>query len=316
VTADQVEAQGGSDLRTPLAFGGVVLLGGLNLVAVKFSNQDFDVFFGAGLRFALAAAVFLAIALVMKIPFPRGRALVGAGLYGMYGFVIAFGLGYWALQELPASIAGVIIAAVPIFTLLLAALQRLEPLTWRGLAGGAIAIVGIIVLIGSPQSSDIPILSALAMLGGALALAQAGIVVKKYPPCHPVATNTIGVGVGALVLLPLSLLVGNEWSLSAGTNSWLAVLYLVLLGSVALFGIYIYVLNRWPASRASYQFVLMPLVAVVLAAVLLDEPIGVSLLIGGAIVLAGVYVGALATKQTPVPADPDQEALAFRCSTT
>ena len=60
----------------------------------------------------------------------------------------------------------------------------------------------------------------------------------------------------------------------------------------------------------------MPLVAAVLAAVLLDEPIGVSLLIGGAIVLAGVYVGALATKQTPVPADPNQEALAFRCSTT
>ena len=135
MTTDQETARGGSDLRTPFAFAGVVLLGGLNIVAVKFSNQDFDAFFGAGLRFALAAGVFLGIALVMRIPFPKGRALLGAVLYGFYGFVVAFGLAYWALQELPASIAGVIIASVPLFTLLLAALQRLETFNWRGLAG-------------------------------------------------------------------------------------------------------------------------------------------------------------------------------------
>ena len=316
MTTDQETARGGSDLRTPFAFAGVVLLGGLNIVAVKFSNQDFDAFFGAGLRFALAAGVFLGIALVMRIPFPKGRALLGAVLYGFYGFVVAFGLAYWALQELPASIAGVIIASVPLFTLLLAALQRLEAFNWRGLAGGGLAVVGIAVLIGTPQSTSVPVLSALAMAGAALALSQASIVVKKYPPCHPVATNTIGVGVGAAVLLPLSLLTGEEWSLSAGVDSWVALAYLVLLGSVGVFGLFIYVLNHWPASRASYQFVLMPLVAAIAAALILDEPIGVSLLIGGAIVLAGVYVGALSSQPAPMPADANQEALAFRCSTT
>jgi len=316
VTTDQAKAQGGSDLRTPLAFAGVVVLGGLNIVAVKLSNQDFDAFFGAGFRFTLASLVFLAIAFVLRIPVPRGQALVGALLYGFYGFVLAFGLGYWALQELPASIAGVIIAAVPLFTLVLAVLQRLEPFSWRGLAGGSLAMVGIAVLIGAPQSTSVPVVSALAMVGMALALSQASIVIKKYPPCHTVATNTIGVGVGAAVLLPLSLLRGEEWSLSAAGDSWLAMAYLVLLGSVGVFGLFVYVLNHWPASRASYQFVLMPIVAALGAALILDEPIGVSLVIGGAIVLAGVYVGALGSKPAPIPAAPDQEALALRCSTT
>lgn len=316
MSTDQTTAVSGSGFRTPLAFAGVVLLGGLNIVAVKFSNQDFDPFFGAGVRFALAGAVFLAIALVLRIPFPRGRALLGAVLYGFYGFVLAFGLAYWALQELPASIAAVIIAAVPLFTLLLAAVQRLEPFSWRGLAGGGVAIVGIAVLIGNPQSTSVPVLSALAMLGAALGLAQASIVVKKYPPCHPVATNTIGVSVGAAALLPLSLLTGEEWSLAAGADSWLAIAYLVLLGSVGVFGLFIYVLNHWPASRASYQFVLMPFVSAIAAALILDEPIGSSLVIGGAIVLVGVYLGALSSPTTPVPAEPDQEALAFRCSMT
>ncbi len=305
-----------TDLTTPLAFAAVVLLGGLNIVAVKFSNQDFDPFFGAGLRFALAGAVFLLIALVRRIRFPTGRSLVGAILYGLYGFVLAFGLAYWALQELPASIGGIIIAAVPLFTLLLAVAQRLEPFHWRGLSGAALAIVGIAVLIGNPGSLDIPVVSALAMTGGTVALAQASIVIKKYPPCHPVAVNTIGVATGGAVLLPLSLLRGEEWSLSAAADSWLAIAYLVLLGSVGVFALFVYVLNRWPASRASYQFVLMPFVAAFGAALLLDEPLGLGLALGGGIVLVGVYLGALASRQAPVPAEPDQEALAFRCSTT
>jgi hypothetical protein len=207
VTIDRASA----DLRIPLAFAGVVLFGGLNIVAVKFSNQDSPPFFGAGLRFALAGTVFLAIAVIGKIPFPRGRALLGSVLYGIYGFVLAFGLVYWALQTLPASIAGVIVAAVPLFTLLLAAVQGLEPFRWRGLAGGALAVAGIAVLVGTPQDISVPLLPVLAVAAAALALSQAAIVIKKYPPCHPVATNVIALAIGAAALIPLSLLRGEDW---------------------------------------------------------------------------------------------------------
>lgn len=95
-----------------------------------------------------------------------------------------------------------------------------------------------------------------------------------------------------------------------------AIAYLVVVGTVAAFGLFLFVLGRSPASRASYQFVLMPLVAAVAASLLLDEPLSASLLVGGAVVLAGVSVGALTGAAPPVPAAPDQEALALRCSTT
>ena len=87
----------------------------------------------------------------------------------------------------------------------------------------------------------------------------------------------------------------------------------MVVGTIALFGLYLYVLGRWTASRASYQVVMIPFVAA-LAAVL-DESIGGGLIIGGAIVLAGVYVGALSGKKAPVPTDPEHEVLAIRCST-
>jgi drug/metabolite transporter (DMT)-like permease len=301
--------------RVPMAFAGVVVFGGLNLVAVVFSNQELPPFFGAGLRFALTGLTFWAIMAMRRVPVPRGRALVGSLLYGFYGFSLALGLAYWALQELPASVGGVIIATVPIFTLLLATLQGLERLNWRGVAGALLGVVGIAVLLYSPHSGGIPIVSAMAMAASALALSQAGIVVKKYPPCHPTAMNAIGVSVGATAMLVLSQLVGEEWSLPRERETWLALAYLVVLGSVAVFALYVFVLSYWPASRASYQFVLMPFVTALGGVLLLDEPITVGFAVGGAIVLLGIYVGALSATPAP-PRAPDQEALALRCSTS
>ena len=176
--------------------------------------------------------------------------------------------------------------------------------------GGLLGIAGIAVLLYSPKSEGFPVLSALAMVGGALALAQAGIVVKKHPASHPVAMNAIGASVGAVAMLALSLLVGERWSLPAEVESWAALAYLVLLGSVTAFGLYIYVLNNWPASRAAYQFVLSPFVTVLAGALLLDEPITAGLVVGGAIVLFGSYLGALSTKPEAPQQPPDQEALA------
>jgi len=316
VTTARETARGEAGFRVPLAFAGVVVFGGLNFVAVRFSNQELAPFFGAALRFVLTGAVFWAMMAIGRIPIPKGRALIGSLLYGFYGFSLALGLGYWALVELPAGVAGVIIAAVPLFTLTLAAVQGIEGIAWRGIVGGLFGIAGIAVLLYSPQSEGVPILSVLAMAGAALCLSQAGIVVKKYPPCHPVAMNGIGVSVGAIAMLVMSILVGEEWVIPAEVESWVALIYLVLLGSVAVFGLYVFVLNHWPASRASYQFVLMPFVTAVAGTLLLDEPIGLGLVVGGAIVLVGVYFGALTSKPVAPPEHPDQEALAARCATT
>jgi drug/metabolite transporter (DMT)-like permease len=70
--------------------------------------------------------------------------------------------------------------------------------------------------------------------------------------------------------------------------------YLVVAGSVVLFGLYLFVLRRWSASAVSYVTLLMPLIAIPLAAALVAERISLSFLLGGAIALVGVYIGAFA----------------------
>jgi drug/metabolite transporter (DMT)-like permease len=95
-----------------------------------------------------------------------------------------------------------------------------------------------------------------------------------------------------LVLLVLSMLAGERLALPVDQATWIAMGYLVLLGSVVLFGLYIYALRRWTASALSYVTLVMPLVAVPLAALLIAEPISGSFIVGAAVVMVGVYVGA------------------------
>ena len=105
---------------------------------------------------------------------------------------------------------------------------------------------------------------------------------------------------GAAILLALSLLARESIVVPERGATWLALAYMVVLGSGPVFVLYVVVVRLWSASRAAYTFVLIPVVTVLLSAWLDDEPIGLGLVLGGSLVLAGVYVGAL--RPAPEPA--------------
>jgi hypothetical protein len=119
-------------------FAGAVVIGGSNFVAVRFSNRELDPLWGAFLRFALAAAVFVVLVAVLRLPLPRRRVLGPAAVYGLLAFGGTYGCLYWALQDVPAGIGAVVMAVGPLLTLLLAVGHRLEHLTVRALAGSLI----------------------------------------------------------------------------------------------------------------------------------------------------------------------------------
>ncbi len=286
------------DRLTLLAFSGAVVIGGINFVAVRFSNRELDPLFGAGLRFAAASVLLLAFMRLRRIPFPRGSALFGTLVYGLLGFTATYALAYWALLELPAGIGAVIFAATPLITLLLAPLHGIERFRLRGLVGSVLAIAGIAILANAPTDARLPLLPLLAILGAAAAAAESGVIIKKFPPSHPVATNATAMGVGSLLLLLISAAVGESWHLPGQAASLIAVSYLVVLGSVGLFGLFLFTLKRWTASAASYITALFPVVTMIAGSVLAGEAITANGVLGGAVVLAGVYVGALSRGRT------------------
>lgn len=279
-----------------------MLIGGSNFVAVRFSNAELPPYWGAATRFLPAAALFLAAMAVWRIPIPRGAALWGAAIYGSLNFGAGYALGYYGLVDAPAGTAAVILATVPLFTLAFVALHGQEPFRLRGLLGALIALAGIGLVFREQLSANVPLLSLLAMLGNAAVAAESGVVAKGMPRMHPIATNAVGMLVGGVLLLVLSLAVGEERSLPRAPETWAALVYLCVVGSIGLFGFFLAMLRRWTASASSYALVAMPLVAIALGAVLRGEVITPILVVGGMLVAVGVYVGALtgsATRGSP-----------------
>jgi drug/metabolite transporter (DMT)-like permease len=184
-------------------------------------------------------------------------------------------------------------ALVPLATLLLAVLWRQERLRAAAVVGTLLALAGVAVVSRSPLQMDVPVLSVLAVVGGAICFAQALVLVRRFPPVHPVTMNAIGMTAGAAALLAASLVADEPIILPHRPETWAAMAYLVLIGSVVVFLLYLVVLRYWAASRASYGFVIIPFVTLVLSAWLDNEPVSISLVLGGLVILAGVYVGAL-----------------------
>lgn len=279
---------------TLAAFTAAVLLGGGNFLAVRFSNAELAPFWGAGLRFFLAAFAFVVIAFAMRLQWPRGRQFWLMGLYGLFTFTLSYALMYWALVTVTAATGAVVLAMVPLITVLLAALQRLETLSRRAVFGAAIALIGIVWMTVGPEGLIVPLGGLIAMLAASLTIGQSVILGKRVSENHPVMINAVAMSMGAPLLLILSLFAGETWAIPQQTETVLSVLYLVLLGSLGLFVLFLTVIRRWTASATSYAFVLFPVVTMLAEAWLLDEPLTARGVVGAAVVMAGVWFGALA----------------------
>lgn len=289
------ETDGSPGGVTMAAFAGVVLLGGGNFLAVRFSNTELPPFWGAGLRFSVAALLFLTIALALRLEWPRGRTLALTAVYGVFTFTLSYALMYWALLRVTAGMAAVVLAIVPLVTPVLASMQRLERLDRRVVGGALIALSGIVWMTVGPEGLLLPLGGLVAVLAASLTIGQSVVIGKRVSANHPAMTNTVALLAGAPLLLALSALAGERWALPTQTEAVWSVVYLTTAGSVGLFVLVLLVVRRWTASATAYAFVLFPVVTMLLEAWLADEPLTARSILGALVVMGGVWYGAFST---------------------
>jgi drug/metabolite transporter (DMT)-like permease len=297
VTSVEAEAVAAPDEAAPDrlalgAFGGAVVIGGSNFVAIRFSNRELDPLWGAGIRFALAAAVFGILFASLRLTLPRGRALGLVATYGLLAFGGAYGCLYWAMQEVPAGIAAVVLALGPLLTLLLAVAHGMERLSGRALVGALVALGGSAAIFFQAGSVRFGWGSFVLLVVASLCASESVVVSKLAGRHHPVVMNFVGMSAGSVVLLIVAAAAGERLALPAAGETQAAVAYLVA-ATVALFLLVLLVVQRWTASATSYAFVLMPVTAIALGALVADEEITLTTIVGGAVVCGGVYVGAM-----------------------
>jgi len=283
------------DSKTYTAFFLAMIIGGANFIAVSLSNRELPPFFGATLRFALATLLFFLIARAWRIPLARGRDAVGAVSYGFLSVGVTNSLLYYALVGLSAGTVAVIVATVPLFTLAIAVLFRQERISLNRVAGGILAIIGIVILRG--LGGDFVLSYFVAALFAAIAFAGSNVVAKAYPNVHPINMNVLGTAAGTLLLAISSLIVGEQWAFPHKSATLIAVGWLVIAGSVGLFQLWLFVIKRWTASATVYAITGMPVIAALLGFVILDQPITIGVIAGGIMVIAAVFVGAIASQR-------------------
>jgi drug/metabolite transporter (DMT)-like permease len=282
------------DRITTLGFLALVGLVGTNLVAIRYSNRVMPPFWNADLRFALAGSLFALFVVIRRPAAPTRLDVVGSVVYGLLAFAAFFGLVYTGLVHVPAGVGQTVLALGPLLTLFMAAAIGLERLQVRSVVGALVAVGGIALIFSFQERTDVPLPSLLALVAGAASFASAGIVVKRLPPAEPVVRNAIAIWIGAVLLFGMSVLAGEPRTAPPTIESWVVLVYLVGPGTLVVFMLFLFLLRRWTATGVAYQFVLAPIVAIALGAIILDEPVTEITLVGAALVLAGVYVGAFA----------------------
>ena len=276
-----------------IAFIFSVLLIGLNAIGVRYTVLELSPFWGATLRFAPASLLLFLLVILLKLPFPRGRGLLGSMVYGALNFGGSYAFLYYGLGKVQPGMAQVILALVPLFTLIFAILHHQESFHWRAILGTVLAVGGVVLVFSEQLQANVPVLSLLALVFGAICISESSVIAKGFPKNHPITTNAIGMLIGAIILFVMSLIWHEPQVLPVKTNTWIALTYLILLGSCIAFILFLFVLKYWSASTLSYQFVLMPFITLSASAWLVGEKLNSILLVGAILVLLGVYFGVL-----------------------
>lgn len=282
------------DRLTVFAFFLTALLGGGNSVAVRFSNVELAPLWGATIRLTASAVLFWLILFLLRIPIPQRRDALVLLITGFFAVGVSFGLLYYGLVKLQASLGSVIIALGPLMTFFLAVAHRIESFRWQSVVGGVIALVGIAVAARAQLGVDIPILSVLALIIGSAISAEGNVILKLYSPkSHPMATNALTLSAGVIFLSLASFFIGELHNIPFLPATWMAIAYTVIPGSLVMFYLFIWILSRWSASATSYVIMLFPIVATIAGSLIAGETITLTFILGGALVLVGVWIGAL-----------------------
>lgn len=271
----------------------VYVVWGSTYLAIRIMVEDMPPLLAAGARF-LAAGLVLAALLAVRGG-PRAlrvtpRQLAGCTLLGLLLPACGNGLVTVGERNVASGVAALLVAAVPLWVVVLRTVSGDRPgrLTW---AGVLIGFAGLLVLLRpGGGSTDLPhaLLIVVATVGWSIGSWSQS---RLDLPASPFVTTVYEMLAGGVIMLVAGPLLGERTDLTGyAASSWLAWGYLVVFGSLVAFSAYVWLVGQAPLSLVSTYAYVNPVVAVVLGALVLAEPVTASVLVGGAVVVAGVAV--------------------------
>lgn len=269
------------------------LIWGTTWLVIKIGLRDLPPISFAALRFISASVILLAIIRLYKIALPTTkREWSLLAVTGFLQFSFNYSMVFWSEQYISSGLAAVLQASIPVFGLLMAWVHLpQEKVTWQKLAAISMGITGVAIIFVEQLRIEnlLAFASCAAIVAGAFAAAEASILTKKFGMAlHPLSLLFGQMMCGLFPLVMFGLFgegnpVGFHWTMSAV----FAVLYLAIIGTIAAFWMYYWLLQQVESTKAMTISLVTPLVAVIIGAIALDEKLLLQTFLGGALILAG-----------------------------
>ncbi|HBW33954.1 EamA family transporter [Desulfosporosinus sp. BICA1-9] len=282
------------EITVILAYISVCIIWGSTYLAIRIGVSDFPPELFAGIRFLIAGALVLLFAYFKGYKFPENVTdFKRQAIVGLFLLMGGNGLVVWAEQWVYSGATSLLMAIVPLFNAILELFLINGPrIGLKGWFGLILGFGGVALLVLSGSEARIIDVSG----GGLLMLAafswSLGSVYSKTFKASGTTVANIGIQMfaGGIGLTLIGLLLGEASQIHlTGKGLW-AMAYLIFLGSILGYSSYIYLLQKWPASKAGTYAYINPIVGVFLGAVLLGEPVSSKVFISAIIILGGVFL--------------------------
>ena len=280
-------------------------LGGASIGATRYLAAVIDPLAIGVLRFGVGFLMLVPIAMLIGERWPARRdwpGLAGLGLLFFFVFPILFNA---ALIHTTAARGALALSTLPLLTLLIGAALGSEPPTARKLTGVLIAMGGVtLALVTDLEAAPAGAWQGdLLMIAAACCMALYNVWSKPFiGRSGPFVVTVVAMGVGAACLVLLAALNGSLAPLpTLGAGAWVAGFYLGAFGSALTFFLWAVALGRTSPTKVAIAITVNPIAAALVGAVLLDEPIGPSLVVGIVAVFIGIWT-ATTERRRPAPA--------------
>ena len=293
-----------------LAFAIIYFVWGSTFLAIRIGVHEVPPLMLAAMRFSVAGLVLYLWMLARGVRSPTRRQWLSASLLALLIFVLDYGLLFWAEQRVPSGIAAVILAIIPVFMALSEiVILRTQRLTLRlalalliGMCGVAVLMSHSLNLAGAPIETK----GAVALIFAAFTWSIASALGRKLPlPESKVMSSGSQMLAGGIMLALASAAFGEFRGFHPSTVSreaWLALLYLIIAGSIIGFTAYVWLLHHQSPTKVGTYAYVNPVVAVALGYLLGGETLGMRTILGTLLVLVSVVV--ITTTRAKKPATP------------
>ncbi len=284
--------------KTLLAFAIIYFVWGATYLAVRVGVREVPPFLFAAMRFMVAGLVLYGWMLARGERSPSGQEWLSAFMLAVLIFVLDYGLLFWAEQRVPSGIAAVMLATIPAFMALSEIIfLGTQRLTLRlalalgiGLGGVGVLVIRSLNLGGEPIDTA----GAVALIIASISWSLSSALTRKLPlPSSKVMSSGAQMLAGGVLLALTSAGLGEFRRFHPGSVSrgaWLALLYLIVAGSIVAFTAYVWLIHHESPTKVGTYAYVNPVVAVLVGYFFGGEALGARTIFGTLLVLISVVV--------------------------